>query len=686
MFRNVLFLAFITLWLALCGQTEVMGQTTITDRDLETGRLFRPKIHLGFGSLDYFGDVGHLNGMSRQSYQNWGYNVMMQMPIDNAFHLNVFALFGKMSARERLMESEHNFQTAIGMGGLSVTYNFDHLLPKERILTPFVGVGITTFEFNPKGNLKDATGNPYYHWSDGTLRDRPQNSPDAIRSNYLERDQTFETDLRSQEQNGQTYALRAFSIPVSAGVDIAINDKFNLRLSSEMHFTNTDYIDGIAYNPETGAGRKGNDRFLFSSVGLTYNMHHTPARKSDNSLQDTYEGPGYELDEDGDGVPDFSDLCPFTPEGVQVDLDGCPLDSDGDGVPDYLDKEPNSTAGSIVNHEGIALTDAHFEDMYKIYLGEMAAPNIEKSSLSTADIARNKVKLSDRTKGYRLVIKNVDEFESEQVERLLAINDVKLGKMNGRMEYFAGDYNSNIAFMGASLQLKNAGFEYDVFYNDFGNLTPVDPSLIFDPQDYDVYADLFINQDVNFRVQIGAFSKKVSPKLFEDVRELLVIPGSDGLTRYVSGSFDNLQDAAKHRVNLLLKGYEGAFVTAYRSGKRISLKEAGATIVTDKQEAPKPAKASGINKDFVSYSIQLGEFKGRIPAETLSEYMGLGNVRPIRNDNGVTKYIHGNFKTMAEAKKSLAVLQDSGFDGVAIVGQFNGQIIDAKEALEIRGE
>ena len=77
--------------------------------------------------------------------------------------------------------------------------------------------------------------------------------------------------------------------------------------------------------------------------------------------------PGYFWadDQDRDGVKDKDDLCPFTPEGVAVDSDGCALDADGDGVPDYLDKCPETPLGSVVDTDGcprtlVTLRDVHF--------------------------------------------------------------------------------------------------------------------------------------------------------------------------------------------------------------------------------------------------------------------------------------------------------------------------------------
>ena len=82
---------------------------------------------------------------------------------------------------------------------------------------------------------------------------------------------------------------------------------------------------------------------------------------------ETKEEPGYFWpdDQDGDGVRDRSDVCPFTPAGVAVDSNGCELDSDGDGVPDFRDQCPDTPKGSVVDTEGcprllVKLQDVHF--------------------------------------------------------------------------------------------------------------------------------------------------------------------------------------------------------------------------------------------------------------------------------------------------------------------------------------
>jgi len=63
-----------------------------------------------------------------------------------------------------------------------------------------------------------------------------------------------------------------------------------------------------------------------------------------------------DADRDGDGVPDYRDHCPRTPEDPDgcADLDGCPeTDCDHDGIPDDLDLCPDLPAGELdADHDG----------------------------------------------------------------------------------------------------------------------------------------------------------------------------------------------------------------------------------------------------------------------------------------------------------------------------------------------
>jgi hypothetical protein len=62
--------------------------------------------------------------------------------------------------------------------------------------------------------------------------------------------------------------------------------------------------------------------------------------------------PGPWADDDGDGVTDRYDRCPYTRWGTAVDARGCDRDTDGDGVPDGQDLCPDTPPRIRVDDRG----------------------------------------------------------------------------------------------------------------------------------------------------------------------------------------------------------------------------------------------------------------------------------------------------------------------------------------------
>jgi hypothetical protein len=682
MYPKTKYIALLTWFLCLFGQSGFSQNDTVPGPSFD-GKLPRPQLELGAGALTYFGDIGHLNGVGQTAQLNWGYHVALHNPISNAFGLDIFAQFGRMTYGERLRGADANFSTELRLGGIALTYNFDHFLPKKRNITPYLSMGITTFEFNSKADMYDQNGNQYHYWDDGSIRNLPQNHRDADEAILLTRDYSYETDLRAANGKERTQSLRSVSFPLGAGANIHVNDKFNLRLGAEYHFTLTDDIDGVAYNE--GNGRSGNDRFLYTSLGISYNLQV----KDKNTPKELKDYAGEDLlaleynDEDGDGVADMIDLCPFTPDGVQVDLYGCPLDTDKDGVADHLDKEPNSAPGAFVNFDGVTLTDEEIEALYQAYLGNPGTHNFDRSKTSTADVQRNHLKIGSRSKGYRVEITNTSAMSNVEIAALLSVPGLKAEKSDTGNKYYIGDFDKMEDAMQSVLQLDKENIKTKLVYYKYGEISEVSLSKMEAAALGQIIEYENNTDEVTFRVQIGAFKQALSENIFKEVPGLITIEGNDGLIRYLSGSFNTIQAAAEHKVNLLLKGYEGAFVTAYKGGKRITLKEAGANV-QKKEDITGSAPTGGINSDFVKYTIQLGSYTGRVPAEVLSEYMSLGNVRPMRSESGVTRYMYGSFNDIKDVNESMALLSEKGYVETVLMGEFNGQLISAEEAMKIK--
>lgn len=116
--------------------------------------------------------------------------------------------------------------------------------------------------------------------------------------------------------------------------------------------------------PATGFAGEGSE-YLTNSAGEVVMTGYKECWTALGGLEAPIEACGdtisvakfEEADSDGDGVPDGEDQCPDTPQGVEVDENGCPIDTDGDGVPDYLDKCPGTPAGSKVDSKGCKIIE-----------------------------------------------------------------------------------------------------------------------------------------------------------------------------------------------------------------------------------------------------------------------------------------------------------------------------------------
>ena len=113
------------------------------------------------------------------------------------------------------------------------------------------------------------------------------------------------------------------------GMRILLTDNLTMNFSSGIQVSPNDYFDDKLYGTSK-------DAILFGAIGFSFSFFG-------------------EQDSDADGVVDSRDLCPNTPNGVKVDLLGCPIDSDKDGVPDYLDKCSDTPEKVKVDKKGCPL-------------------------------------------------------------------------------------------------------------------------------------------------------------------------------------------------------------------------------------------------------------------------------------------------------------------------------------------
>ena len=330
--------------------------------------VYKPVISLGAGTFNFMGDVNDFYSSVFSSHPGFKLNVSTFIDTKRDYRLNFFLLHGQLSGNERSyfdLQRNLNFKSEIINFGINFEYTFNHFFPDDRRISPFLSVGIESFQFNSKADMHDSQGRPYNYWSDGTIRDLPENSRRAHESVVIQRNYIYETDLRSANLYGiGNYPQIAFALPVGYGLDFRVSERISMRVASSVHFTFTDLVDNVSSAGTGITGSRRNDRFSYSYIAFHFDLF-SDARTLEVERYFANDGFDYTLieDQDGDGVFDFWDKCPDTPPGVEVDEHGCPIDSDGDGVPDYLDLEPNTPAGAFVDEQGREIAPEQLGEM-----------------------------------------------------------------------------------------------------------------------------------------------------------------------------------------------------------------------------------------------------------------------------------------------------------------------------------
>lgn len=348
---------------------------------------YKPLLWFGLGSLSYYGDVRDVYSKN-PVVGRMPFTAGISRKLSPFLSGDFFILKGNMSGLERNNGRNFNFLTNFFIGGASITYNFYHLLKKpdiflpleeQRVLIPFLSVGIETMNFNSKTDLKDANGNLYYYWSDGTIRNVEESPQNEMNSVVLKRDYTYETDLRELDLDGLgKYNLSTLGIPIGFGFDLYLNKRVSLRVGATYHMMFKDLIDNVS---SAGEGlRKGdskNDKFLYTYVGIKFDIFSSEKIIDLGALD--LSGIDFtkfdKADEDGDGVIDLWDESPETPPGVSVDSKGRPIDDDHDGIPSFKDDEINSADTAKVGTDGVTLTEE------QIMALSDSLPSIDKSKI-----------------------------------------------------------------------------------------------------------------------------------------------------------------------------------------------------------------------------------------------------------------------------------------------------------------
>ncbi len=81
------------------------------------------------------------------------------------------------------------------------------------------------------------------------------------------------------------------------------------------------------------------------------------------------------------------------------------------------------------------------------------------------------------------------------------------------------------------------------------------------------------DKDKLYRIQVYASKKQANKnaKVYKDFSEVYVEPTSKGVYRYVINSYDTYELASQDLINVVKKGYEGAYIVLYKNGVRAQI-------------------------------------------------------------------------------------------------------------------
>jgi hypothetical protein len=471
-----------------------------------------------------------------------------------------------------------------------------------------------------------------------------------------------------------------------------------------------------------------NDKMMITDFTLHYDLFTPKPKKYANGDEAYYNDVNFKAfdveDEDGDLIPDSDDFCPKTPQGVEVDANGCPLDADYDGIPNYIDEEEYTPRGAVVNERGVRLTDEEFRSMYSDYT---AASRKYATHYNDYKILEDNYKTTNdyliaKANAFNQAFNDGKEFDQEveglkykvriasyntsvpadEMNNLLCLYDLQSFTIEDDVVIYAvGSYNNLDDAMNRIFAVEEEGFDdtYIIVDNNGEISKYVQPTALpkideeevvvvpADEVDTNNAIEKSIVKEVNeptnetiYRIQVGAYSKTkpLSNEAFAGVNNVISFTGKDGLIRYMTGSFTEYKDAIDYKAQMKARGFDDAFIVTYRNGERISLNIA---IKSEDTKSIVEEKESNEVSVDLKFTVQIMVGKSSMSAEDLKKTSKLGNID--REQSGsLYKYYAGTYLTLVEANMQLEKAKLAGFSDAFVFATKNSERITLEESKE----
>jgi hypothetical protein len=194
--------------------------------------------------------------------------------------------------------------------------------------------------------------------------------------------------------------------------------------------------------------------------------------------------------------------------------------------------------------------------------------------------------------------------------------------------------------------------------------------------------DIATVSGVVYTVQVGVYSKQVTAAQLYNIESLYTETMNNGLKRYTSGAFTDINDAMKAKDAIVKRGIRDAFIIVYKDGKRI----AGNDLAVGNNTKP-AVNNSGpvVSADGIVFKVQIGAYKSEVPIDVANKLLSVSSkgVNISKDETGTTIYTVGNFKTFDEAVKTKNELLSSGIADAFVVAYNKAKRMNLDEAKQI---
>ena len=253
------------------SQSVIENQNSVNTNNESDEFIFKPQVSIGTGMLTFYGDIGTNHQGYHPMVSRLATTLRLINPLNDYLDVGFYVMFGEISANERTIGRNLNFTSNITTGGITLNYNFNHFLKENRIADPYIHIGLESIEFLSKTDLKDKNNNTYFYWEDGTIRDISEDDPNSNNAVELNRDYTYESDVRSiNDSLFGKYPERSWGVPLEIGANLKVGNRLNFRVGTAVHFTFTDLIDGVT---DLNLGNSKNDKMLFTHIAVSYDFN-----------------------------------------------------------------------------------------------------------------------------------------------------------------------------------------------------------------------------------------------------------------------------------------------------------------------------------------------------------------------------------------------------------------------------